>query len=360
MFSMKSGVAGIIHNCPGFQPARKPGRLVIAFCPLFPALSCHEKCAPLFCVIAFRHEFAHHWFGPAIAQPLRMFPRPVPISQPSTRYAGERNAPRPKTFFDPLAVSRGIIDGLRRRWTRERRRRKVGRAYDMAQEIARVIPRGTEVLDVGCGNGFIAHHLSAMLGASVVGIDLGNIADAPIDYRRYDGAQFPLLDDSVDAVLLCYVLHHAQEVSGMLTEMRRVLRAGGLAVVYEDIPQTRWDKGVCSFHNRQWRGRTGPCTFRHESEWRVLFESFGFEIVSERRLSRWRNLTHPVARRFFVLTVRLSSSEAVEESHRRTRSRNFRHARAAPRWSCTNQPHTRATAVEFPQVVQPVGVPPVP
>src|SRR5438552_14319767 len=94
-----------------------------------------------------------------------------------------------------------IVAGIKRRWLRERRRRKVGRAYDMALEVARVIPRGSEVLDVGCGNGFIAHHLSAMLGTSVVGIDLGSSADAPIDYRRYPSVQFPVRDDSFDAVL---------------------------------------------------------------------------------------------------------------------------------------------------------------
>lgn len=201
-----------------------------------------------------------------------------------------------------------ILHGLKRRWRRERRRRKVGRAYDMALEIARVVPPGSEVLDVGCGNGFIAHHLSAMLGSPAVGIDLGNSADAPIDYRRYDGARFPAPDNSFDAVLLCYVLHHAQDVRAVLNEMHRVLRDGGLAVIYEDIPGSWWDKGVCWFHNQQWCGRTGPCTFRLESEWRALFESFGFEIVSERPLSHWRNLTHPVGRRFFVLKVRLSSS----------------------------------------------------
>jgi ubiquinone/menaquinone biosynthesis C-methylase UbiE len=258
--------------------------------------------------IVFRHrfpcEFAYRWFGSAIAQQPRMFPRPVPISQPSTRFSGERNAPRPKTYFDSFAISHGIIDGLRRRWARERRRRKVGRAYDMAQEIARVIPRGFEVLDVGCGNGFIAHHLSAMLGTSVGGIDLGNSAEAAIDYRRYDGAHFPLMDDSCDAVLLCYVLHHAQDVHVVLNEMRRVLRDGGRAIIYEDIPESLWDKGVCWFHNQQWQNRTGHCTFRLESEWRMLFKSFGFEIVRERRLSRARNFTHPVARRFYVLKVR--------------------------------------------------------
>jgi ubiquinone/menaquinone biosynthesis C-methylase UbiE len=194
-----------------------------------------------------------------------------------------------------------IAVGLKRRWARERRRRKVGRAYDMALEIARVIPRGSEVLDVGCGNGFIAHHLGAMLGANVVGIDLGSNAEAPIDYRQYECARFPAPDKSFDAVTLCYVLHHAQDVSVVLHEMRRVLRDDGLVVIYEDIPQSCWDRGACWIHNRQWQARTGPCTFRDERDWRDLFQSFGFEIVSQRPLSRWRNLTHPVARRFYLL-----------------------------------------------------------
>jgi SAM-dependent methyltransferase len=195
-----------------------------------------------------------------------------------------------------------FIAGLKRRWARERRRRKVGRAYDMALEIARVIPTRSQVLDIGCGNGFIAHHLSAMLGMSVVGIDLGSSADAPIDYRQYDGARFPAPDKSFNAVTLCYVLHHAQDVRVVLSEMRRVLRDGGLAVIYEDIPQSWWDRGVCWIHNRQWKNRTGPCTFRLEHEWRAAFNSFGFEIVKERQLSRWRNLTHPVRRKFYVLS----------------------------------------------------------
>src|SRR5438552_18447385 len=113
-----------------------------------------------------------------------------------------------------------IVAGIKRRWLRERRRRKVGRAYDMALEIARVIPKGSEVLDVGCGNGFIAHHLSAMLGTSVAGIDVSTSTEAAIEYRRFDGIHFPLEDDSVDAVLLCYVLHHAQDIGAVLNEVR--------------------------------------------------------------------------------------------------------------------------------------------
>lgn len=194
-----------------------------------------------------------------------------------------------------------IATGLKRRWLRERRRRKVGRAYDMALEIARIIPRGAHILDVGCGNGFIAHHLSAILSTSVVGIDLTKSCEASIEYRCYDGTEFPAPNDSFDAIVSAYVLHHAQDIRVIISEMCRVLRDGGLAVVYEDIPQTFWDRAICWIHNRQWRDRTGPCAFRNEREWRQLFESHYFEILDERALSRGRNLTHPVARRTYVL-----------------------------------------------------------
>lgn len=234
-----------------------------------------------------------------------MFPRPAPISQSSAPYSGKRIVSRPKSPLDSLVdLVTGTLRGVKRRWQRERRRRKVGRAFDMALEIGRVIPSGCEVIDVGCGNGFIAHHLSALLGSRVVGVDLGNSSEAPIDYRRYDGAQLPLPARSFDAVLLCYVLHHARDVRLVLGEIRRVLRAGGLAVVYEDIPGSFWDRFICWTHNQQWRTRTGPCTFRREVEWRSLFNCFGFEIVAERRLSRWRNLTHPVSRRFYLLKLK--------------------------------------------------------
>jgi ubiquinone/menaquinone biosynthesis C-methylase UbiE len=198
------------------------------------------------------------------------------------------------------------LDGIQRRWRRERRRRKVGRAYDMALEIARVLPIKSRVLDIGCGSGFIAHHLSAMLNAKTIGLDLAAGAEAAIDYRQFDGKRFPVSDRSVDAVLFCYVLHHAQDLSILMKELRRVLSFAGQAVVYEDIPSGWWDRFICWIHDLKWRKRTGPCTFRNESEWRSLFKSAGFDVLTERQLSRCRNLTHPVRRRVFVLKQKSS------------------------------------------------------
>jgi ubiquinone/menaquinone biosynthesis C-methylase UbiE len=218
--------------------------------------------------------------------------RPVP-------YTGESSATFP--IASTGAREHAWTYGIQRRWRRERRRRKVGRAFDMALEIARILPANSRLLDVGCGNGFIAHHLSAMLGTKAIGIDLANTTEAAIDYRQFDGRDFPVEDKMVDSVLLCYVLHHAQDIDTVLTELRRVLRVDGLAVIYEDIPSCWWDRLVCWTHDLKWRKRTGRCTFRSERQWRTVFNSAGFEILSERALSRWRNLAHPVRRRLYVL-----------------------------------------------------------
>jgi ubiquinone/menaquinone biosynthesis C-methylase UbiE len=184
-----------------------------------------------------------------------------------------------------------------------RRRRNVGRAYDMALEISQVLPRNSDLLDVGCGNGFIAHHLTGVLNANVTGIDVADGTTARINYLKFDGSTFPLPAKSFDAVLLCYVLHHASDKQRLLREVRRVLRDGGRAVIYEDMPLSWWDRVVCWTHDRQWRGRTGPCGFHCNEEWQGVFRDAGFEVLRERSLSRWRNLAHPVARHFYVLRV---------------------------------------------------------
>jgi SAM-dependent methyltransferase len=235
--------------------------------------------------------------GITIAKQQLMFQPSPSIAKSPISFTGESEASFPLNATDrPRNAS-----AIQRRWRRERRRRKVGRAFDMALEIARILPANSRLLDVGCGNGFIAQHLSAMLGTKAIGIDLAPTTEAAIDYRQFDGREFPVAENSVDAVLLCYVLHHAQDIGMVLEEMHRVLSGGSLAIIYEDIPACWWDRLVCWTHDLKWRKRTGRCTFRLEGDWRTIFDSAGFEIVSERALSRWRNVAHPVRRRLYVL-----------------------------------------------------------
>ena len=101
-------------------------------------------------------------------------------------------------------------------------------------------PRGLNVLDLGCGTGRHTLKLAAA-GANVTAVDFsaGMLAEA----RRKAGAQnvcfvqhdlhmpLPFADGEFDMVVSGLVLEHLRELDGFFTEMRRVLKADGRAVV---------------------------------------------------------------------------------------------------------------------------------
>ncbi|WP_419181137.1 class I SAM-dependent methyltransferase [Haloarcula litorea] len=53
-----------------------------------------------------------------------------------------------------------------------------------------------------------------------------------------DAARLPLATDSVDAVLVVDALHHIRDLDGILREVERVLRPGGVLVVRDFDPGT--------------------------------------------------------------------------------------------------------------------------
>jgi SAM-dependent methyltransferase len=194
------------------------------------------------------------------------------------------------------------LTGVTTAWLRYR---KIARALDGALTIAEYLPRRARVLDVGCGNGFISHHLSA-LGRSVVGVDLAEATEAPIAYSRFDGRILPFEDMAFDAVFFGFVLHHSRNFSGLLREAMRVVRPGGRILIYEDIPERWHDRALCLWHERQWCERTGACTFLQSESWVDLFEALGLRVAHRRVLSRLRNPLHPVQGALFVLELRTS------------------------------------------------------
>ena len=105
---------------------------------------------------------------------------------------------------------------------------------------------GDAVLDLGCGEG--RHSISARLGADihVVGLDLSH-SDLMIAQQRLDdfdfgeqtqcgfvqasGLKLPFNDYSFDHVICSEVLEHIVDYDSVLTEIKRVLKPGGLFAV---------------------------------------------------------------------------------------------------------------------------------
>jgi len=96
--------------------------------------------------------------------------------------------------------------------------------------------RGKAVLDLGCAGGFMAEALDDR-GALVTGIDPAkeSIAAArahaqgrTITYDVGVGEALPYSDGTFDTVVCVDVLEHVQDVDGVLKEVHRVLKPGGM------------------------------------------------------------------------------------------------------------------------------------
>lgn len=106
-------------------------------------------------------------------------------------------------------------------------------------EVAR--PR---VLDVGCGHGFV-HPYLLRAGCEMVGVDvaadvlgLAKEANPGVEYIGYDGERLPFGANAFDAAVAICVMHHVAPAdwAQFLAEMKRVVRPGGVTVIFEHNP----------------------------------------------------------------------------------------------------------------------------
>lgn len=106
--------------------------------------------------------------------------------------------------------------------------------------------RDRDVLDVGCGEGWLVREL-AVLGARVTGIEIseGQLADARAADAGPTGSRYlvgraesiPLADASLDLVVFRASLHHVPigQMLPALREAGRVLRPGGFVYAAEPL-----------------------------------------------------------------------------------------------------------------------------
>jgi ubiquinone/menaquinone biosynthesis C-methylase UbiE len=98
---------------------------------------------------------------------------------------------------------------------------------------AAAVARGTSLLDVATGPGYVAAE-AAKRGARVVAIDFSAImierarrAIAGVEFREADATALPFRDESFDAVTMNYGLLHLARPELAIEEAQRVLRPGG-------------------------------------------------------------------------------------------------------------------------------------
>jgi len=98
------------------------------------------------------------------------------------------------------------------------------------------LPKGKNVLEVGCSDGLVCEIIAALGAEKVTGVDLMktvgcSFLNQGIDYYSMDGADLKFEDGSFDLVYSIATLEHVPDPFKVLTEILRVTRVGGCAYV---------------------------------------------------------------------------------------------------------------------------------
>jgi methionine biosynthesis protein MetW len=104
------------------------------------------------------------------------------------------------------------------------------------QAIAKLVPQGARVLDLGCGDGALLDHLQQHRGCSGYGVELDDANVLACAHRGVNVLQLNLdqglkvfADQSFDVVLQIDTLQHLRNAETMLRETARVGKIGIVA-----------------------------------------------------------------------------------------------------------------------------------
>lgn len=132
------------------------------------------------------------------------------------------------------------------------------REFRRTEAGSAAISERIKTLDIGCGHGHIHPYLTesdvplTLFGTDVAStvVEEARLTNPSVNYQSYDGEQLPYEDRSFDVAFTIAVMHHVPpgRWPAFLKEMRRIVRPGGMIVVFEHNPinpLTQWIVRTC-------------------------------------------------------------------------------------------------------------------
>ena len=114
-------------------------------------------------------------------------------------------------------------------------------AYKKRAELILKNIKGKKILEVGCGRGFYLKTLKKLWpNLKITGVDLNkkylteakkNLAGLKIKLVKGDAQNLPFVDNSFSRIIASEILEHVSNDSKALTEIYRVLKPTGIAII---------------------------------------------------------------------------------------------------------------------------------
>jgi len=151
----------------------------------------------------------------------------------------------------------------------------------LSDRLARMLPLGSTVLDVGCGDGSLDKLLLQQRpDLCLQGVDVLVRPATRIPVQPFDGRHLPFPDASFDAVLLVDVLHHAEDAMQLLREAARVTRD---SVVIKDHLRDRFLAGpmlrFMDYLGNAPHGVRLPYNYWPRRQWTLAWENAGLDTA---------------------------------------------------------------------------------
>lgn len=154
------------------------------------------------------------------------------------------------------------------------------------------IKKGEKILDVGAGGGWVTEEIQKRKNNKVTLLDVIDFNQTNLKLVLYNGEKIPFSNNSFDAVLLIYVLHHTKNPLKVLEEAKRVTK--DRIIIFEDTFSSYFDKFFLCFRDvltnllgflvKPFKKKV-PFNFKEVPEWERIFEDFRLKVIFKNKFS---------------------------------------------------------------------------
>ncbi|HZD48403.1 MAG TPA: methyltransferase domain-containing protein [Silvibacterium sp.] len=136
------------------------------------------------------------------------------------------------------------MEGSIARWYDKTTRRDMPEYQRYAQQFDRMLPAGSDILEVAPGPGFLSIELAKRGRHRITGLDISKTfveiarknagaVGVSVDFQQGNASKIPFADSSFDFIACRAAFKNFSEPVRALTEMHRVLRPGGKGVIID-------------------------------------------------------------------------------------------------------------------------------